>query len=109
VISVYQLVILLFIVLAVALPVVFVVRASRRRRRAVQNGELVVQDKTNVLAIIAFVVVFFGALPGVIIGHIALYQVKKTNEKGWGLAVAALWIGYAAIALLIMFVILSRH
>ncbi|KQV06433.1 DUF4190 domain-containing protein [Leifsonia sp. Root112D2] len=103
-ISVYQLAILLFIVLAVALPIVFVVRASRRRGRAIESGELVLQDKTSVLSIVAFVIVFFGAIPGIILGHVALSQLKKTNEKGWGLAVAALWIGYAALGLTVALV-----
>lgn len=101
-VSIYQLVILIFLILAAALPIFFVVRAARQRRRRIDSGDLVLREKTSVLSIIAFVVVFFGAIPGIVIGYVALYQLKRTNEKGWGLAVAALWIGYAGLALTVM-------
>ncbi len=101
----YQLAVLLGLVLAVALPIVFVTRAARRRRRAIDAGELVITDRFNTLAIVAFVAVFIGALPGVVVGHIALSQIRRTHERGWGLAVAALCIGYASIAFTLLFTI----
>lgn len=85
------------IVLLVFVPIFFVVRAARRRKRAIDSGELILADTTNTLSIIGFVLSFFGAIVGIVLGHVALSQIKHTNERGWGLAVAALWIGYASV------------
>jgi peptidyl-prolyl cis-trans isomerase B (cyclophilin B) len=41
----------------------------------------------------------FGLLP-VVLGHVALRQVRRTGERGYGLAVAGLVLGYATLALL---------
>ena len=64
-----------------------------------------VQAKTNTLAIVALISVFFISLLGIILGHIALNQIKTTGEGGRGLAIAGLVIGYASIAISIIFVI----
>ncbi len=56
-------------------------------------------DRWNVLAIVAFVTVWFTVILGLIFGHIALSQIKKTGEKGRGLALAAVIIGWIAVAL----------
>lgn len=53
---------------------------------------------TNILAIIGFIGVFFWSLVGIVLGHIALSQIKKTGESGHGLALAAVIIGYARLA-----------
>jgi zinc transporter ZupT len=54
--------------------------------------------KTNTMAIMALVLTFVFPPIGLIIGVIALRQIKKTKESGKGLAVAAvalssLWVG----------------
>ncbi len=60
---------------------------------------------TNTYALIGFVlslssfIVFITAIPGVILGHMGLSQIKKTNEGGRGLGIAALVIGYIQIGL----------
>ena len=49
-----------------------------------------------------------GALLGVIFGHIALSQLKTSEEQGHGFAVAGLVLGYihlALVALLVVFII----
>lgn len=61
---------------------------------------------TNVLAIIALIGAFIFPLAGVICGHIALGQIKRTGESGRGLALAGVVIGYIAIAFYILMVIL---
>lgn len=40
----------------------------------------------------------FGALAGVITGHVALSQIKHTSQKGRGLAIAGLVAGYVGLA-----------
>ncbi|HEU5223964.1 MAG TPA: DUF4190 domain-containing protein [Candidatus Lumbricidophila sp.] len=66
--------------------------------------------KTNTMAIVAIITVWFGGLWGIIFGHIGLSQIKKSRENGRGLAVAALIIGYVgvilgAIALVVLLVV----
>ena len=62
-------------------------------------------QKTNVLAIVSLVSSFFISLVGIITGHIALSQIKKTGEQGRGLAIAGLIIGYVGLVLTIIFTI----
>jgi hypothetical protein len=54
-------------------------------------------DRYNVLAIVSLVSSFFISLVAVITGHIALNQIKKTGEKGRGIAIAGLVLGYLGI------------
>ena len=61
--------------------------------------------KTNGLAIAALVSSFFISLLGIILGHIALNQIKTTGEGGRGLAIAALVIGYVSIALAVILIV----
>jgi hypothetical protein len=55
------------------------------------------RSRTNVLAIIALVGSFFIGLVGVICGVISLTQIKRTREKGRGLAIAGIAVGGAQI------------
>lgn len=55
--------------------------------------------RTNTLAIVAFVGSFFVSLLGIIGGHIALRQIKRSGEKGHGFALAATIIGYVSLVL----------
>jgi len=56
--------------------------------------------KLNTLAVVslATAVTGFGAAAGVITGHIALAQLRRSGEKGRGLALAGLITGYVGIA-----------
>jgi heme A synthase len=56
-------------------------------------------SRTNVLAIVSLVTAFVVSLAAIITGHIALAQIKRTGEKGRGLALAGVILGYAGIAL----------
>ncbi|MBT2595996.1 DUF4190 domain-containing protein [Arthrobacter sp. ISL-72] len=51
--------------------------------------------RTNTLAIAAFASSFIIGVTGVILGFIALNQIKTTGERGRGLAIAALVVGCA--------------
>jgi len=55
----------------------------------------------NTLAVVslATAVTGFGAIAGIITGHIALAQLKHSGQSGRGLAIAGLAVGYAGIAL----------
>ena len=58
---------------------------------------------TNVLAIISLIASCVGfTVPGIIMGHIALHQIKQTGEGGHGLALAGVIVGYALLAVAIV-------
>jgi hypothetical protein len=50
--------------------------------------------RTNVLAIVAIILGFLVPIGGIVTGHIALSQIKKTGEAGHGLALAGTIVGY---------------
>ncbi len=60
-------------------------------------------DRYNVLAIVSLVSAFFIPLVAIITGHIGLSQIKKTGEKGRGLAIAGLVLGYLFLLAGILF------
>jgi hypothetical protein len=63
------------------------------------------QAPYNLLAIIGFVAVFFIALAGIILGHVALGQIKRTGERGHGFALGAAILGYVFLAFQIIAII----
>lgn len=67
--------------------------------------------KTNTLAVISMVasivgfvwiLPFIGSLAGVIMGHISLRQIAATGEKGRGMALAGLIVGYVGLVLFVI-------
>lgn len=71
-------------------------------------GAAPVQPRTNTLSIVALALAiggWFGGLsvvPGIILGHVALVQIKRHAERGRGLAIASLVVGYVGLALAIV-------
>lgn len=64
------------------------------------------EGRTNTLAIIALVLGIVVPIGGIITGHIALNQIKRTGEAGRGMALAGTIIGYVLTALTIILGIL---
>ncbi|MFD8415964.1 septum formation family protein [Streptomyces sp. NPDC059650] len=66
-------------------------------------------QKTNVLAVVAFVMSLVCAIPTVplILGIVALSQIRKGGEKGKGLAVAAIVIHAATIAFYVVVMVIG--
>ncbi len=60
---------------------------------------------TNTLAILALVASFVIAPAGIVLGAIALQEIRRTGEEGRGLALAGLWIGIVFCAVILIFVI----
>ncbi|HEV7812770.1 MAG TPA: DUF4190 domain-containing protein [Leifsonia sp.] len=60
----------------------------------------------NTMAIVAFILAFFISIVGIILGFVALSQIKKTGEQGRGLAIAAIIIGFVEIAIGIIITII---
>jgi hypothetical protein len=69
----------------------------------IQNDE----SKTNTLAIIALIMAFVFWPLGIILGIIALGKIKKSGEKGKGLAVAAIVIPIVLLGLLIIVTLIA--
>ncbi|OBB77400.1 DUF4190 domain-containing protein [Mycobacterium sp. 852014-52144_SCH5372336] len=61
--------------------------------------------KTNSMAIAALVSSLVLAPLGIVFGHIALSQIKRSGEDGRGLAIAGLVIGYIFTAILLLWVL----
>lgn len=70
--------------------------------------------RTNTLSIIAmiasilgfiWILPFIGSLAGAIMGHISLGQIKKSGEKGRGMALAGVIVGWAGLGLIILAVL----
>jgi hypothetical protein len=62
---------------------------------------------TNVLAIIALIGAFVLAPVGIICGHIALGQIKRTGEGGHALALWGTILGYVFTILWILIIVFS--
>ena len=56
------------------------------------------QPGWNTMSIVAFVATFFISILGIILGFVSLSQIKRTGEQGRGLALAAVIIGFVALA-----------
>jgi uncharacterized membrane protein len=60
--------------------------------------------KTNVTAVVALILSVLGvtSLIGIVCGHVARSQIRKSGEQGSSFAVAALWVGYLYLAAAIL-------
>ncbi|WP_158864256.1 DUF4190 domain-containing protein [Leifsonia sp. AG29] len=63
------------------------------------------EPRWNTMSIVAFIVTFFVSIVGIILGFIALSQIKRTGERGRGLALAAVILGFASIVLTVISII----
>ena len=60
---------------------------------------------TNTLSIIALIGAFVIPLVGIIVGFIALGQIKKTGEGGHGLALAGVVLGFVFSILYVLLIV----
>lgn len=61
---------------------------------------------TNTYALVSILLAFLMPLAGIIFGHLALGQIKRTGDSGRGLALTALIYGYCVLTLWALFFIL---
>src|ERR1700756_612072 len=62
--------------------------------------------RTNAMAIAALVSAFVVAPLGIVFGHIALSQIRRSDEDGRGLAIAGLVLGYVFTALYLLLIVI---
>lgn len=62
-------------------------------------------QRTNGLAIAALVTSFFIGVLGIILGFIAMNQIKKSGEGGRGMALAGVIIGFVSVGFWIIYII----
>ncbi|MGM0928256.1 MAG: DUF4190 domain-containing protein [Actinomycetota bacterium] len=69
------------------------------------------EPKYNLFSLISFISAFFLSVPAVVMGHMALSEIKKTGERGRGLALAGLILGYlgtlAGLALTVLLIVVA--
>ena len=68
---------------------------------------------TNVMAILALVFAFVFPVAGIVFGHVAKSQIRRTGEQGSGLATAGLVLSYiftilTIVWVIVVFVLLSK-
>lgn len=57
----------------------------------------------NLFSILAIILGFVVPIAGIVMGHIALRQLKRTQEQGRGLALTGLIVGYAFVGITILY------
>ncbi len=81
-------------------------RASERRARAAAAARPAYAPgsgipptvRTNTMSIMSLIFAFVISVLGVVFGHVALSQIRRTGEEGRGFAIAGLVIGYIGVA-----------
>jgi hypothetical protein len=77
-------------------------------------GEPVQQSETNSLAVASLITSLVGALclvgsiVGIMLGAVAVNQIKQTREPGYGLAVGGIVVGAATLVIYLIFAITIR-
>lgn len=88
-------------VLIAAIGIPIAVTQGRARR----DAGLVTDPRINPFAIAAFVAAFLVGIVGVVLGHVARAQIRRSGEAGWGFATFALFLGYWATAIALLGVV----
>ncbi len=69
------------------------------------SGSSPVAPPTNTFALVGFILsllslaTFITAIPGLVLGHLGLKQIRETGQDGHGMAVAAVTIGWVVVGL----------
>lgn len=61
-------------------------------------------ERYNLFSLVSFIGAFIVPIVGIVFGHLALRQMRRTHEAGRGFALAGLWVGYGIVALSVVFV-----
>lgn len=70
------------------------------------NAPVMMAPPTNTMAVLSLVFAFVFAPLGIVFGHIANGQIRRTGEAGSGLATAGLIIGYVFTAFWVLYILM---
>ena len=67
------------------------------------------ENQTNVISVLTLIFGILGAgVVPIVLGHIAVSQINRTSERGHGMAIAGLILGYVTVVLsIILFVVFA--
>jgi hypothetical protein len=74
---------------------------------AVSGSAIGMSDRTNTLAILTLIFGVLGGYLAIVFGHIAISQIRRTGERGGGMAIAGLVLGYLWLAVTVILVLLA--
>jgi hypothetical protein len=80
-----------------AVPPLLPAQAPAPAAAGLEAGSTDAARPINTLAIVSLVSAFLVSIAGIVTGHIALSQIRRTGERGRGLAVGGLVVGYAGL------------
>ncbi|SEI09956.1 MULTISPECIES: DUF4190 domain-containing protein [unclassified Leifsonia] len=80
--------------------VAFVLGLSRSR--VTEGTDAGALPNQNGLALASVIVVWFSSVVGLILGHVALSQIRRTGESGRGMALTAVIVGWTATGLAVL-------
>lgn len=88
------------------------IRAAAREQALADAERLAASPETipsgtNTFAILSIVFSLVGGLLGIVFGHIALAQIKRTPQRGSGLALTGLVIGYLQLAIIVVLLVVA--
>jgi len=92
-----------YFLLAATIAIGFASREMRAAARAIRPAFDGDSDRLNVYAVLALVLSFVIAPVGIVLGHIALAETRRSGERGRGLAIAGLVVGYAWVLVVVLF------
>lgn len=99
-----------FLVISFAVAIVALVLALPKRALGAAGSVTAAapgSQRLSVYAVLSLVFSLVIAPLGVIFGHIALSEIRKTGDRGRGLAIAGLIIGYAWTAGIILLIVIA--
>ena len=70
-----------------------------------QVQQATTDGQTNTYALVSILTVMLSPIFGIIFGHLALSQIKRNGDAGRGLALTGVILGYASIALILIFML----
>ena len=90
---------MLGVIAGVASVVAGILLLASGDKREIAGRRVVADDAPyNTLAVVAFVLAFVVSIASLVCGHLALRDIDRRGERGRGLAIAALVIGYVNLA-----------
>lgn len=63
------------------------------------------QSEFNIFAVLSIIFCWFAGILGLVFGYIALSQIKRTGQRGRGLALAGVIISWIAVGIVVIWTV----